>query len=328
MPFQCPLLPNHLKIERDHEKGLMTPNPQKPIESHWTENEGHMGDWRRSRPMGSCVVEAICKYTQTTEILWRKRGCVAAVQVREKAPWPQPGQAFIVFLGTLHRGRSSFTMHRFTTGDYLLRTTKDRTLLITSKTRMLQLKGEAAHTPYLGGWAQILGRWRYSVNICCLNSGWGSFGKSKSHSSQGTMQVWFPPREPIHGHGSCLLDLAPHWVFRGGAGPHFPHVEWFPIFSPLFLVRTAVDPTKLATCWSLTLPWENNLQMQQSTQSNTIISKQPVAPKTHILRLSSSNQFFWFSQPRLSQRVWKTSCLVRHWMSCSCWCNSSCSLNW
>ena len=42
-------------------------------------------------------------------------------------------------------------MYGFTTGDYLLRRTKDRTLLITSKRRMLELKGEVAHTPYLGG---------------------------------------------------------------------------------------------------------------------------------------------------------------------------------
>ena len=75
---------------------------------------------------------------------------------RERAD-PLPGQAFIVFLGTLHLGWSSFTMHMFTTGDYLLRTTKDRILLITSKRRMLQLKGETSHTPYLGGLAQILG---------------------------------------------------------------------------------------------------------------------------------------------------------------------------
>ena len=31
-----------------------------------------------------------------------------------------PGQAFIAFLGTLHGGWSSFIMHRFTVGDYLL----------------------------------------------------------------------------------------------------------------------------------------------------------------------------------------------------------------
>ena len=48
-------------------------------------------------------------------------------------------------------------MHRFTVGDYLLQTTKDRILLITSKRRMLQLKGETSHTPYLGGLAQTLG---------------------------------------------------------------------------------------------------------------------------------------------------------------------------
>ena len=65
------------------------------------------------------------------------------------------------------------------------------------------------------------------------------------------------------------------------------HTEWSPIFPPLFLVRTAIDPTKLATCWSFTQHWENNLQVCQSTQS-IIISKQPVAPKTHILRLSPS----------------------------------------
>ena len=187
--------------------------------------------WRRTRPAGSCVVAAIYKYTQITEILWRKRGCMAALQVREWAPWSLPGQAFIVFLGTLHRGWSSFTMHRFTTGDYLLRTTKDRTLLITSKRRMLQLNGEAAHTPYLGGLVQILGRWRYSVNIYCLSSGWGSFSKSKSHSGQGTMQAWFPTGEPIHGIGSCPPTSLPtgfsqwglsHISYTWNGFPHLP----------------------------------------------------------------------------------------------------------
>ena len=77
---------------------------------------------------------------------------------RERESRSPPGQAFIAFLGTLHGGWSSFTMHGFTTGDYLLRTTKDRILLITSKRRMLQLKGASAHTPYLRGLAQTLGR--------------------------------------------------------------------------------------------------------------------------------------------------------------------------
>ena len=84
----------------------------------------------------------------------RARG-VERAQKRESQPLP--GQAFIAFLGTLHRGWSSFTMHRFTVGDCLLQTTKDGMLLITSKRRMLQLKGETGHTPYLGGLAQTLG---------------------------------------------------------------------------------------------------------------------------------------------------------------------------
>ena len=45
-------------------------------------------------------------------------------------------------------------MHRFTTGDYLLQTTKDRKLLITPKRRMLQLKGEK----WLNWLHSILGR--------------------------------------------------------------------------------------------------------------------------------------------------------------------------
>ena len=64
-------------------------------------------------------------------------------RVQERESRPLPGQAFIAFLGTLHRRWSSFTMHRFTVGDYLLQTTKDRMLLITSKRRMLQIKGES-----------------------------------------------------------------------------------------------------------------------------------------------------------------------------------------
>ena len=69
-------------------------------------------------------------------------------------------------------------------------------------------------------------------------------------------------------------------------GPH--HAEQSTIVPPLFLVRTAIDPTKLATCWYLTGPWEKNLQICQSTQSIIMISKQSAAPKTHILRLSPS----------------------------------------
>ena len=78
-------------------------------------------------------------------------------RARERESRPLPGQAFIAFPGISHGGWSSFTMHRCITGDDLLRTTKDRTLLITSKRRMLQCKGETGDTPYLGGLAQALG---------------------------------------------------------------------------------------------------------------------------------------------------------------------------
>ena len=54
---------------------------------------------------------------------------------------PLLGQAFTAFLGTLHQGWYSFTMHRFTVGDYLLQTAKGRMLII-SQRRMVQLQGE------------------------------------------------------------------------------------------------------------------------------------------------------------------------------------------
>ena len=79
---------------------------------------------------------------------------------RARGPQPLPGQAFIAFLGILHGRWSSFTMHRFAVGDYLLHITKERMLLITSKRRMIQIKGKSVWTgyiPYLEGLAQILG---------------------------------------------------------------------------------------------------------------------------------------------------------------------------
>ena len=94
--------------------------------------------------MGSYVVVAIYKYTRTTEILWRKRGCVAALQVKERAPDPLLDRLLLFFWA------------HYIEGDPHL--PKDRTLLITSKRRMLQLKRKTAQTPYLGGLVQILGR--------------------------------------------------------------------------------------------------------------------------------------------------------------------------
>ena len=48
--------------------------------------------------------------------------------------------------------------------------------------------------------------------------GEGVLAKSKSQSSPGTMQARFPTGEPFHGRGSCVSDLAPHWLFRVRAG--------------------------------------------------------------------------------------------------------------
>ena len=62
-------------------------------------------------------------------------------------PRPPSGLAFIVFLGTLHQGWSSFTMHRFVLGGYLLQT-KERMLLNTSKKDICNVKGEVVETGY------------------------------------------------------------------------------------------------------------------------------------------------------------------------------------
>ena len=80
--------------------------------------------------------------------------------LKRRVPQPLPRQAFIVFLGTLHQGWSSFTMHRFVLGGFLLQTTKERMLLNTSKKDICKCKGKSgrtSYTPYLGGLAQILG---------------------------------------------------------------------------------------------------------------------------------------------------------------------------
>ena len=49
--------------------------------------------------------------------------------------------------------------------------TKERVSLNTSKENICNVKGvvvKIGYAPYLEGLAQILGRYRYSVNICCL----------------------------------------------------------------------------------------------------------------------------------------------------------------
>ena len=109
-------------------------------------------------PRGPCLVAAMNKFTWTTKSCGEK-GLAWLLSKWERGPWRLPGQAFIAFLGTLHGGRSSCDKHRFPVGDCLLQITKERTLLITSKRRMLQIKGKSGwigYTPYLGGLAHIL----------------------------------------------------------------------------------------------------------------------------------------------------------------------------
>ena len=123
----------------------------------------------------SCVVSVMCPcllmqtLASTVHVLWLQqtnshelqkscgeKGTTWPLSEWETGPRPLPGQAFIAFLGTLCWGWSSFNMHRFAVGDYFLQITKERMLLITSKRRMLQIKGKSGwtgYTPHLGGLA-------------------------------------------------------------------------------------------------------------------------------------------------------------------------------
>ena len=133
------------------------------------EATGNIQGWCGSLPAGSVVLWQ--QWTNTHGLQkscgekgrhghskWERR---QEGQREPKRAHPLPGQAFIAFLGTLHQGQSSLlTKHGFTVDDYLLQTTKERMLLITSKRRMLQIKGESdwiGYTPYLGDLAQTLG---------------------------------------------------------------------------------------------------------------------------------------------------------------------------
>ena len=66
-----------------------------------------------------------------------------------------PGQAFIAFLGTLHRRWSSFTIHRFNLGDYLFTDNKGKNVANYVKEKgYLQMQGEK----WLNWLLSILGR--------------------------------------------------------------------------------------------------------------------------------------------------------------------------
>ena len=88
-----------------------------------------------------------------------KKGLCPCFLSQREGPETLPGHAFIVFLGTLHQEWSSFTMHRFVLGGYLLQPTRKRMLLNTSKDicKSQGKSGPTGYTPSLGGLAQILG---------------------------------------------------------------------------------------------------------------------------------------------------------------------------
>ena len=156
-----------------------------------------------------------------------KRDSTATLWVRESAltlAWT----GFYCFLGALHQGRSSFIMLRFALSDYFLQITKKR---------MLQMQGNDKSD--LSGYIQSL-EWlskdlkellqRYTLNICCLNSGWGSLSKSKPQSSLDIMQVWSPMGKSIFGPGSCGLPHACRFSEPGLSYINHCHKHWFPIF--------------------------------------------------------------------------------------------------
>ena len=142
--------------------------------------------------------------------------------LKRRTPRPLPWQAFIVFLGPLHQRWSSFTMQRFVLGGYLLQT-KERVSLNTSKEDICNVKEKWSKwlCSIPGGSSPDYGKMKI-LSKHLLASGWGSFSKSKSHSSLGTMQAWFPTGEPIHGCGSCLPTSLPAGFSEWGLS-HISH---------------------------------------------------------------------------------------------------------
>lgn len=111
-----------------------------------------------------------------------------------------------------------------------------RLLLTDNKRKKLQIQGKNKNDWF--GYISSLGHLstdfrellqRCTLNICSLNSAWRSFSKSKSHSSPGTMQTWFPRGKPICTRGSCGL---PHMdQFSGSILGYIRHchADQFPI---------------------------------------------------------------------------------------------------
>ena len=154
------------------------------------------------------VVDATNKFTWTAEVL-RRKGTAQPLSEKESTltlAWT----GFYCCPVTLHQRRFSFIILRFTLSDYFLQ--------ITTK-KLLQMQGNdksdwSGYILFLG-WLSTDFRellQRYTLNICDLNSGWGSSSKSKPWSSLGTIQAWFPMETSICRPGSCVPPHT-HWFF-------------------------------------------------------------------------------------------------------------------
>ena len=93
------------------------------------------------------------KFTRTTEILWRKRDDTAAHSVKERAcPVPCLDRLLLLFW-THYIEDGPHLLCRFAFPGYLLQTTKERMLLITSKRKdIYKCEGKSGWTGYTWPW--------------------------------------------------------------------------------------------------------------------------------------------------------------------------------
>ena len=150
------------------------------------------------------------------QVLWRKRDGTATLSRGDATTLALTG--FYWLSNSTHQRRFSFIMFRFALGNYFLQITKERMLLITSyrltRKKCCKCKGTVrviglVTLQSLGELAQTSGSYfkdMHAVSICCFNSEWGSFSKSKPQSNLGIMQAWFPTGKLIHGFGFLCAD--------------------------------------------------------------------------------------------------------------------------
>ena len=147
-------------------------------------------------------------------------------------------------------------MHRFTLGGYLLQKTKERMLLITSKQKdIYKCKGKSGCTGYTCLW-KVQHRFQEVTLKICSKRLLPQFRvkEFQQKASLKVAQVQCRPdsawENPPVGMGPVCQTSLSTGLSKWELDPR--HTERSPIFPPLFLVRTTIDLTKIATCWSLT----------------------------------------------------------------------------